>query len=443
MRLEALPGYHRALTFGGDARPGSALLFGDNLRSLEALERQAAAQGVPAPLSACYTDPPYNTGEQWELPSGVVAYDDSWTDDAEFYAFLRPRLAAVHRLLSPSASVYVHIDVRISPYIRVMLDEIFGGGCFRNQITRIKCNPKNFSRRAYGSVTDVICFYSRTPAAPGPDPMYWGDARAAWSPGELDRLYPKTDADGRRYATTPLHAKGRTLNGPTGEAWRGLMPPEGKHWRRPPADLEELDQAGRIEWSSTGNPREIIYADESAGRRLQDLWTFKDPGVKRSRYPTQKPLEMLEMLVRQSSPEGGLVLDPFAGSGSTLVAAERNGRAWIGCDQGHPSLAASLGALASDERAAFSLWLPDTEMLAGPAPFDVRVEDGMLILPAGADESLTLVAGVDLSTSRADALHRHGGHWHLTADQSAPARVLLVREDGVRTIASVTPRTSS
>lgn len=333
---------------------GGDLYAGDNLRSLAhlAVARDAA---VASAVALLYTDPPYNTGTSWANRDQQVAYEDTWATDADFYAFLRPRLEAAHGLLSPDGSAYVHIDKRIAPYLRVMLDEIFGPGGFRNEITRIKCNPKNFARSAYGSVTDTILFYGVAAGA-----ICWNDHRLPLTAEEIVRLYPKTDTSGRRYATTPLHGKGETQNGPTGQPWRGLMPPQGKHWRRPPAELEKLDQQGRIEWSSTGNPREIIYADESRGMKLQDLWEFKDRGFRREEYPTEKPLEMLELIVCQSSRPGDLVADIFAGSGTTLVAAARHGRRFLGMDQGGLAIATQIARLlAETECRDFTVWRSD------------------------------------------------------------------------------------
>jgi len=140
------------------------------------------------------------------------------------------------------------------------------------------------------------------------------------------------DADGRRYTTTPLHAPGETAKGPTGTLWKGMRPPRGRHWRSDPAELTQLDEQGGIEWSSTGNPRKKIYAADVArvGKKRQDIWVFKDPQY--PAYPTEKNLRLLETIVLASSNPGDLVLDCFAGSGTTLAAAEMHGRRWIGVD---------------------------------------------------------------------------------------------------------------
>jgi len=215
--------------------------------------------------------------------------------------------------------------MKMGHYFKVMLDEIFGDMCFKNDITRIKSNPKNFGRRAFGNQKDVIFFYSKTKA------NIWNDIRVPYSEKESIQRFSKIDETGRRYTTVPLHAPGETSpNSPTGKPWRGMNPPQGRHWRTDPAEFDRLDSIGQIEWSRTGNPRIKKYADEHQGKKIQDVWEYKDPQY--PIYPTEKNFEMLELIVKQSSEEGSFVMDCFAGSGSTLLAAHKNNRRFIGID---------------------------------------------------------------------------------------------------------------
>ena len=161
--------------------------------------------------------------------------------------------------------------------------------------------------------------------------MYWADPRLPYSESEERTLFSKLDSRGRRYTTTPLHAPGETMNGPTGGSWRGIKPPEGRHWRVSPKVLDTWDKNELIEWSATGNPRKKVFLDERNGKRVQDIWEFKDPAY--SDYPTQKSIELLELIVKASSQPGDLVLDCFCGSGTTLIAANSFERNWIGVDQ--------------------------------------------------------------------------------------------------------------
>jgi adenine-specific DNA-methyltransferase len=124
-----------------------------------------------------------------------------------------------------------------------------------------------------------------------------------------------------------------------------MLPPRGRHWRYPPDVLEQLDRQGLIEWSSTGNPRKKIYADEFVKKKMyrQDIWEFKDPQY--PSYPTEKNLEMLKVIVEASSNRGDIVLDCFSGSGTTLIAAEQLGRRWIGIDNSPKAIEVTLKRL--------------------------------------------------------------------------------------------------
>lgn len=320
----------------GRARPGgwsNRLIHADNLAALCALCRDSDVAGN---VTLADLDPPFSTDQQYR--SGAqrtatvssskrdrLAYEDHLTS-AAYLEFLRQRLLLLKDLLADRGSIYVHIGSQMAHCVRVLLDEVFGPENFLNEIVRVKCNPKNFQRRAYGNIKDTVLFYSKTGR------HVWNESREPMAEEEIARLFARRDARGRRYTTTPLHAPGETDKGPTGAPWKGMHPPRGRHWRSDPAELTRLDQQGGIEWSGTGNPRKKIYADDvaHAGKKRQDIWTFKDPQY--PSYPTEKNLPLLETIVLASSNPGDLVLDCFAGSGTTLVAAEKHGRRWIGMD---------------------------------------------------------------------------------------------------------------
>jgi adenine-specific DNA-methyltransferase len=238
---------------------------------------------------------------------------------------LRERLILIRELLSEQGSIYLHIDYKIGHYVKVMMDEVFGIENFRNDLTRIKCNPKNFDRIGYGNIKDLILFYSKTA-----NPI-WNEPRKKYTEKDLETLFPKKDKQGRRYTTVPIHAPGETENGKSNQPFKGILPPVGRHWRSDVETLEQWDKDGLIEWSSTGNPRKILYADEREGMRVQDIWEFKDPQY--PQYPTEKNADMLDLIIRTSSNENSIVLDCFCGSGTTLKAAQTNNRRWVGIDQ--------------------------------------------------------------------------------------------------------------
>jgi adenine-specific DNA-methyltransferase len=205
------------------------------------------------------------------------------------------------------------------------MDEIFGVDNFRNDISRIKCNPKNFNRKSYGNIKDLILFYSKNK-----NPI-WNNPTIPYSKDDIKNLFKKIDKDGRAYTTIPLHAPGETKNGPTAGLFNGCYPPIGRHWRSDPKELEDLNTQGLIEWSNNGIPRKKIYADEKNGKKMQDIWNYKD--YQQPVYPTEKNLDMLKAIVSASSNEDSIVLDFFCGSGTTLIAAEELKRKWIGIDK--------------------------------------------------------------------------------------------------------------
>lgn len=307
------------------------LLLGDNIRGMS--ELLDAHRGT---IDLIYVDPPFNSNANYHYSeertahvsiqlSSPIAYRDRF-GFTEYLGFIRKRAILMRELLSERGSLYFHIDVKIGHYVKIVLDEVFGRENFVNEITRIKSNPKNFARKAYGNQKDVIYFYAKSNGQ-----NIFNDVREKFGPEVLAKRFPKTDTFGRRYTTVPCHAPGETRNGPTGMRWRDMNPPPGRHWRCPPEELEKLDSVGLIEWSRNGVPRIMRYADESEGCKIQDVWTnFKDP--QHPIYPTEKNMEMLELIVRQSSDQNSLIMDCFCGSGAFLAAGVRHGRRVIGID---------------------------------------------------------------------------------------------------------------
>lgn len=305
------------------------LIKGENANAMEWL----LARGFRAAVDLIYIDPPFATNTVFSV-SGDRASTVSRSRDAiqayadrilgeRFVDFMRKRIVIARELLSDKGSVYLHTDSKIGPYLRIMMDEVFGIENFRGEIARVKCNPKNFPRIGYGNIKDSILFYSK-----GDSPV-WHEPRVPYSESDIKRLFPKTDSQGRRYTTVPIHAPGECLSS---KPFKGLLPPKGRHWRTDVSILEQWDAEGLIEWSASGNPRRIIFAEDREGKRMQDVWTdFKDPMY--PSYPTEKNAEMLDLIVRTSSDPGSIVMDFFCGSGTTAEAAEKNGRRWIAIDE--------------------------------------------------------------------------------------------------------------
>lgn len=321
------------------------IIKGDNIKGLEYLLNE---RGLKGRIDLVYIDPPFATNSHFTITDerasaisssrkGDVAYSDRLTGKP-FIEFLRDRLLLLKELLSDEGSIYLHIDYKVGHYVKVMMDEVFGMNNFRNDITRIKCNPKNFQRTGYGNIKDLILFYSKS------SKPIWNEPKEPYTPEDLVRLFPKVKK-GRRYTTVPIHAPGETENGESNKAFKGLSPPKGRHWRTDVQTLEKWDEAGLIEWSSRGNPRKIIFADEQIGKRVQDIWEYKDP--QSPTYPTEKNPNLLDRIIKTSSNPESMVLDCFCGSGTTLKSAHLLNRRWIGIDQSEQAIKATIAKLSA------------------------------------------------------------------------------------------------
>jgi len=301
------------------------LYHADNLHVLAALAQDDAIAGK---IKLVYIDPPFATAATFESRKQTHAYDDYLTG-AAFVESLRERLIFIHRLLADDGSLYLHLDERMIFHLRIVLDEIFGESNFRNCITRKKCNPKNYTRKTYGNIADYILFYTKN------SEYTWNRPVEQWDEARAIKEYPYIDNDGRRYKKVPVHAPG-VRNGETGKAWRGKLPPQGKHWQYLPQTLNEMDARGEIYWSATGNPRRKIYLENSTGIPVQDIWLdvrdAHNQNIHITGYPTEKTPDLLTRIIKASSNPDDIVLDCYCGSGTTLAVASDLGRRWIGVD---------------------------------------------------------------------------------------------------------------
>ncbi|MBU7583161.1 MAG: site-specific DNA-methyltransferase [Nostoc sp. TH1S01] len=309
-----------------EKQPKNRLIYGENLRVIRALLDDVNIAGK---VKLIYIDPPYATGSGFESRKQSHAYHDL-INGADYLEFLRQRLILLKEILADDGSIYVHLDDNMAFPVKVLMDEIFGSKNFRNWITRKKCNPKNYTRKQYGNISDYILFYTKS------ESYVWNQAFEAWTADTAKKEYQYLEKEtGRYYKKVPIHAPG-IRNGATGQAWRGMLPPPGKHWQYTPEKLDEMDARGEIYWSSTGNPRRKVYLDESKGIPVQDIWlNFKDAhnqNIKITGYPTEKNPEMLRRIILASSNKGDLILDAFSGSGTTVAVAEELERQWIAID---------------------------------------------------------------------------------------------------------------
>jgi adenine-specific DNA-methyltransferase len=314
-----------------EAISDSKLILGENGDVLRYL---IDVMNFSGKIDFIYIDPPFSTNNIFTISKDkansisrsiddTIAYKDTLKGE-EYLEFIRERLVLLKELLSDRGSIYLHIDYKIGHYLKIIMDEIFGANNFKNDISRIKCNPKNFSRKAFGNIKDLLLFYTKSKN------NIWNESRIPLTEEEIGRLFKKKEESGRKYTTIPLHAPGETKNGITGTEWKGQLPPKGRHWRSSPEELDELDDRGLVEWSKNLVPRKKIYADESRGKKVQDIIQYKDP--QKPQYPTEKNISLLKLLIKMSSDEDSIVLDCFCGGGTTLKAAQELGRKWIGID---------------------------------------------------------------------------------------------------------------
>jgi adenine-specific DNA-methyltransferase len=367
---DTLPGSYERLSYTGDEQ--KRLYFGENLAVLSRLAQDPKVCGN---VRLVYIDPPFATQTVFHSRKLAHAYEDVF-ECAEYLEFIRERLVFLHKIMADDGSIYVHLDAKMIFHVKLIMDEIFGSKNFRNCITRKKSNPKNYTSKQFGNVSDYLLFYSKS------DRYVWNRQSEAWTT-ERAREYQYVDpASGRRYMKVPIHAPG-VRNGETGKPWRGIMPPPGKHWQFVPATLDDLDAKGEIYWSKNGNPRRKVYLDESSGVSVQDIWMdYRDAHnqmVHITGYPTEKNINLLRRIVEASSNPGDIVLDCFCGAGTALVAADMLGRNWIGVDNSSEALRTMLQRFAHGTKPMGDFvgkqtpkrepsLFNDTEEVSAPAP---------------------------------------------------------------------------
>jgi adenine-specific DNA-methyltransferase len=307
----------------GTIAPTGTFYFGDNLPILLSLLKQYTGK-----VRLVYIDPPFASAGNFSTRSQAHAYNDD-RHGFHYIEYIRKRLIVLKELLSRDGSIYLHLDQNMAFTMKVIMDEVFGTGNFRNFIIRKKCNPKNFTRKSFGNIADYILFYTKS------SDYIFNRQYQPWTEETANKEYQYVDSNGRRFKKVPIHAPG-VRKGETGKQWRGMSPPPGKHWQYPPSTLDEMDKKNEIYWSPNGNPRRKIYLEESEGISLQDIWLdCKDPhnqNICITGYPTEKNISLIERIVLASSNPGDMVLDAFVGSGTTLQAALIHQRIGIGID---------------------------------------------------------------------------------------------------------------
>lgn len=365
----------------------NTLFYGDNLRILRQYIEDESVDLI-------YLDPPFNSNASYNVlfksPTGeqsaaqIEAFDDTWhwnikaqeafdevmqsgnSDAAEmlrsirqflgandmmaYLAMMAVRMIELHRALKPTGSLYLHCDPTASHYLKILLDAVFGADKFRSEIIWKRTSAHNSAKR-WGPIHDTILYYSKS------ENYLWNRVHTPYDPSYLDRYYKHKDGDGKRYRLSDLTASG-TRNGESGAAWNGFDPTTfGRHWAIPqiikdqfpdaPVGIKTLgwldliQEKGLVEMTGEGIgwPHFRRYLEMMEGESPQDIIDDIAPlgrrHAERLGYPTQKPLALLERIIEASSNPGDVVLDPFCGCGTTVHAAQKLERRWLGIDVTH------------------------------------------------------------------------------------------------------------
>ena len=350
------------------------------LNALYAMDNLDLMRGMDSEtVDLIYLDPPFNSKRMYQGMSGTAAekhkFKDTWSwtdaktewleqlydDQRDLYnivmvakahsggmggyiCFMAPRIIEMRRILKSNGTLYLHCDTSANSYIRNLLDITFGADSFRNEIVWERTHSKNAVGKDFGRNHDTIYRYQK-----GKQATFNKEAvRKPYSKnGEIPQGYSYSKSHQRYIALAPVHAPDES-SGDSGKPaiFRGktYQTPVGRHWIVPGGRLkgettsqgwERMDQLGRMYLAPNGKyPMSIRFLDEMPGIALDDVWTdISIPGIKEDTgWKTQKPLALLERIIRASSNEGDIVFDPFCGCGTAMVVAGRLGRRWIGAD---------------------------------------------------------------------------------------------------------------
>lgn len=345
------------------------IIFGDNLQVMKSLlelkraGRLCNGDGIPG-VRLVYIDPPFATKRDFSGKQEERAYVDK-LEGAAFVEFIRRRLVLIKELLSDDGSVYIHLDQKKSHYVKVVADEVFGEHNFRNEIIWRNTNSHN-KAATYGKIHQMILLYSRNQA------LKFTKHRRPPFKLYIEQNFDK-GPDGKLVSKADLTAEG-VRRGESGKEWRGYDPTlRARHWAVPEFVYEMLDEditdlplLEKLEYLHShgmvyfpdkdgGQPRILKPLTENVGNFLMDLWAYQpytngvyekgNDGIdedvswsiskfERTGYPTQKPEGLLSRIITSSTGEGDIVLDAFAGSGTTCAVAEKLKRRWIGIDCG-------------------------------------------------------------------------------------------------------------
>ena len=311
------------------------LILGDNLEILKTLESET--------VDLIYLDPPFFSNRTYEVIWGdsgeVRSFEDRFSGGIDHYiAWLKERVVEMHRILKPTGSIFLHCDWHANSYIRVeILDKLFGNQNFRGEIIWQRTNSHNDAKKKLGVLTDTIWYYTKSDLATY-KPIYT-EHREEY----ITQFYSQNDEDGKGVYTLDNMASPNPRPNMMYE-WQGFPFPE-KGWRYEKTTMQKLHDDQRIYYPTdkqgnydfTKRPRLKRYLNEQKGQLLGNIWVdiqnIQAHAIERIGYPTQKPIALLKRIIEMASNENDIVLDPFVGGGTTVAAADKFNRKWIGIDQ--------------------------------------------------------------------------------------------------------------
>lgn len=330
------------------------LIWGDNKLILSSLANGPMREEIEKEggLKLVYIDPPFAVGADFshtiELNGETatksqsvleeIAYRDTWQKGISSYlSMMYERLKLIYNLLADDGSIYVHCDWKVSSFMRLLLDDVFGNQNFLNEIIwKRKGGSANPSNRL-GVVTDSIFYYSKTERF-NLKLLYTRESDEAKK--YIDERFNNYDENGRRYLKSPIVSPNPRPN--LTYEYKGYTPPR-NGWSISIEVMKKWDEEGKLYFPENGDRiYRKIYEDEYEGQPIQNLWTdifvINPVANERLGYPTQKPEALLERIIKASSNEGDLVADFFCGSGTTAAVAEKLNRKWITTDLGRFSI---------------------------------------------------------------------------------------------------------
>lgn len=291
-----------------------------------------------------YLDPPYFLSREFALEAkdDSIKFQGGWEDHeinalvhdiagitgntslVKYLSWMYPRLKLMHEHLNEQGSFFLHIGTREGPYLNILLDEIYGMNNWRSTITWQRSHPHNNMKKSLGNVSDFIYYYSKS------SKYTFNLLHTPHDETYLSNSFSNEDERGA-YALAPVIQE-RARKGFFYE-YKNIVPPNG--WRIRIESLKALDEDGRIHWGANRAYKKV-YLEEAKGAALQNIWSdiynITRTEVDSRKYPTQKPIKLLERIIGLSSNEGDLVYDPFCGSGTTLAAGAGMGRKVLGTD---------------------------------------------------------------------------------------------------------------